>query len=75
MLASADVLVRFCGRGGTPLFSYSEIEWLNLQNEYRASEYVQDWVSFWFDDSKRLAVGKNFQHARVAFIQKTMTLV
>lgn len=35
MLASAGVLVGFCGGGGTPLFSGSEIEWLNPQNEYR----------------------------------------
>ena len=71
MLASAGVLVGFCGGGGTPLFSGSEIEWLNPQNEYRPTEYVQGWLSFWFDDSKRLAVAKTFQHARLAFIQKT----
>lgn len=71
MLASAGVLVGFCGGGGTPLFSGSEIEWLNPQNEYRPTEYVQCWLSFWFDDSKRLAVAKAFQHARLAFIQKT----
>ena len=71
MLASAGVLVGFCGGGGTPLFSGSEIEWLNPQNEYRPTEYVQGWLNFWFDDSKRLAVAKAFQHARLAFIQKT----
>ena len=71
MLASAGVLVGFCGGGGTPLFSGSEIEWLNPQNEYRPTEYVQGWVNFWFDDSKRLAVAKAFQHARLEFIQKT----
>jgi len=71
MLASAGVLVGFCGGGGTPLFSGSEIEWLNPQNEYRPTEYVQGWVNFWFDDSKRLAVAKTFQHARLEFIQKT----
>ena len=71
MLASAGVLVGFCGGGGTPLFSGSEIEWLNPQNEYRPTEYVQGWVNFWFDDSKRLAVAKAFQHARLEFFQKT----
>jgi CRISPR-associated protein Cas1 len=71
MLASAGVLVGFCGGGGTPLFSGSEIEWLNPQNEYRPTEYVQGWLNFWFDDSKRLAVAKTFQHARLEFIQKT----
>jgi CRISPR-associated protein Cas1 len=28
MLVSAGVLVGFCGGGGSPLFSGSEIEWL-----------------------------------------------
>lgn len=71
MLASAGVLVGFCGGGGTPLFSGSEIEWLNPQNEYRPTEYVQGWLNLWFDERKRLAVAKIFQHARLAFIEKT----
>ena len=71
MLASAGVLVGFCGGGGTPLFSGSEIEWLNPQNEYRPTQYVQGWLGSWFDDNKRLAVAKNFQHARLEFIKKT----
>ena len=34
-LASAGVLVGFCGGGGTPLFSGTEVEWLQPQSEYR----------------------------------------
>ena len=41
LLASAGVLVGFCGGGGTPLFAGSEIEWLNPQSEYRPTVYVQ----------------------------------
>lgn len=70
MLASAGVLVGFCGGGGTPLFSGSEIEWLNPQSEYRPTEYIQGWLSFWFDDNKRLSVAKAFQHARIGFIKR-----
>ncbi|MFB6348536.1 type I-F CRISPR-associated endonuclease Cas1f [Moraxella sp. ZJ142] len=70
LLASAGVLVGFCGGGATPLFAGSEIEWLTPQSEYRPTEYVQGWLSFWFDDAKRLAVAKRFQHERVNFIQK-----
>ena len=44
MLASAGVLVGFCGGGSTPLFSGSEIEWLSPQSEYRPTEYVQGWL-------------------------------
>lgn len=70
MLASAGVLVGFCGGGGTPLFSGSEVEWLTPQSEYRPTEYMQGWMSFWFDEQKRLQVAKQFQIARVEFIRK-----
>lgn len=70
MLCSAGVLVGFCGGGGTPLFAGNEIEWLTPQSEYRPTEYVQGWLSFWFDDAKRLIVAKNFQQARIDFIRK-----
>jgi len=70
MLASAGVLAGFCGGGGTPLFSGSEIEWLTPQSEYRPTDYVQGWLKFWFDANQRLAVAKNFQHARTDYLQK-----
>lgn len=50
MLSAAGVLVGFCGGGATPLFSGTQIEWLTPQNEYRPTEYVQNWLSFWFDE-------------------------
>lgn len=70
MLASAGVLVGFCGGGGTPLFSGSEIEWLTPQSEYRPTEYVQAWLGFWFDADKRLRVAKAFQQARIAYLRR-----
>jgi len=70
MLASAGVLVGFCGGGGTPLFTGTEIEWMTPQSEYRPTEYVQGWLSFWFDDEKRLKAAKQFQRARIEFIRK-----
>jgi CRISPR-associated protein Cas1 len=70
MLASAGVLVGFCGGGATPLLSASEIEWLTPQSEYRPTEYVQGWLGFWFDESKRLSVAKTFQQARVGYIKR-----
>ena len=70
MLAQAGVLVGFCGGGGTPLLMASEIEWLTPQSEYRPTEYVQGWMSFWFDEKKRLEVAKEFQIARLLFLQK-----
>ncbi|WP_386069552.1 type I-F CRISPR-associated endonuclease Cas1f [Tahibacter sp. UC22_41] len=68
-LAKAGVLVGFCGGGGTPLFSANEVEvdvsWLCPQSEYRPTEYLQAWVSFWFDEDKRLAAAKALQRARI----------
>lgn len=71
MLASAGVLVGFSGGGATPLFMGSEIEWLTPQSEYRPTEYMQSWMRFWFDETKRLQVAKQFQYARLEFIQRT----
>jgi len=70
MLASAGVLVGFCGGGGTPLLMATEIEWLSPQSEYRPTEYIQGWMNFWFDDGKRLQAAKQFQHARISYMQQ-----
>ena len=73
-LAKAGVLVGFCGGGGTPLFAANEVQvdvsWLCPQSEYRPTEYLQRWVSFWFDDNKRLEAAKLFQQVRLTQIQK-----
>ena len=70
MLASAGVLVGFSGGGGTPLLMATEIEWMTPQSEYRPTEYVQAWMSFLFDQDKRLQVAKCFQQQRIEYIQK-----
>ena len=70
MLAQAGVLVGFCGGGGTPLLMANEIEWLSPQSEYRPTEYVQGWMSFWFDDEKRLKAAKQFQTARIHYLNR-----
>jgi len=54
LLSGAGVLVGFCGGGATPLFAGTEVEWLNPQSEYRPTEYVQGWLSFWFDEKKNV---------------------
>lgn len=73
-LAKAGVLVGFCGGGGTPLYAANEVEvavsWLNSQSEYRPTEYLQHWVSFWFSDEKRLQAAMAFQRIRIAQIRK-----
>ena len=75
--ARAGVLVGFCGGGGTPLYAVNEVDvsvsWLTPQSEYRPTEYLQNWVSFWFDEEKRLAAAKAFQHIRLLQIEKYWT--
>ncbi len=68
MLASAGVMVGFCGGGGTPLLMATEIEWLSPQSEYRPTEYLQGWMQFWFNDDKRLQAAKQFQLARIDYL-------
>jgi CRISPR-associated protein Cas1 len=73
-LAKAGVLVGFCGGGGTPLFSANEMEfavsWVTPQSEYRPTEYLQKWVSFWLNDDLRLEAAKQFQLVRIEQIKK-----
>ena len=70
----AGVLVGFCGGGGTPLYAGNEVDvevsWLTPQSEYRPTEYLQNWVSFWFDEDKRLAAAKQFQQVRIEQIER-----
>lgn len=72
--AKAGVLVGFCGGGGTPLYAANEVEvdvsWLTSQSEYRPTEYLQHWVSFWFDEQYRLAAAVAFQRVRIAKIKQ-----
>lgn len=68
-LGKAGVLVGFCGGGGTPLFTANEvtqdISWFSPQSEYRPTNYLQDWVRFWFNDGLRLEAARAFQLARL----------
>ena len=72
--ARAGVLVGFCGGGGTPLFAANEVEvavsWLTPQSEDRPTEYLQNWVSFWFDEAKRLEAARVFQQVRIEQIKR-----
>lgn len=70
MLSQAGVLVGFSGGGGTPLFMGNNIEWFTPQSEYRPTEYLQGWVSFWFDEKKRLKAAEYFQKARIDYLKK-----
>ncbi|PHS56672.1 type I-F CRISPR-associated endonuclease Cas1f [uncultured Alteromonas sp.] len=70
MLSQAGVLVGFCGGGATPLHMATEVEWLSPQSEYRPTEYLQSWMSFWFDNEQRLIVAKDFQRKRIGYLKR-----
>ncbi|WP_058368955.1 type I-F CRISPR-associated endonuclease Cas1f [Psychrobacter sp. ENNN9_III] len=74
LLSQAGVLVGFCGGGGMPLFMGAErevyVEWMTPQSEYHPTEYIQGWMSWWWDEDKRLAAAKQLQIARVAYLQE-----
>jgi CRISPR-associated protein Cas1 len=67
-LSSAGIVVGFCGNQGTPLIGAPEIDWLTPSNEYRPTEYMQKWHSFWVKESKRLEIAKKTQIDRVDFL-------
>ena len=73
-LAKSGVMLGFCGGGGTPLFAGTdqvlEVAWIAPQSEYRPTEYLQQWVRFWFDDDLRLSAAKAFQQARLAHLRQ-----
>ena len=70
MLAQAGVLIGFCGGGGTPLYMGNDIEWLTPQSEYRPTEYLQGWLSFWFDEEQRLHSAKVLQYSRIDYLRR-----
>ena len=70
ILCGAGVMVGFCGGGGTPLFAGTDIEWLGPQSEYRPTAYMQGWMSFWYDEGKRLKAAKVFQRERCRFLER-----
>lgn len=75
-LSKAGVMIGFCGGGGTPLYAASDrldVLWFAAQGEYRPTEYVQKWVTYWFDDNKRLKAAKFLQTARLQLVLKTWT--
>lgn len=64
-LAESNVLIGFCGNGGTPLFNLAEMVFLSPQSEYRPTEYMQGWVQRWFHEPTRLAMAKDLLQARI----------
>lgn len=67
-LAEANVMVGFCGSGGSPLFGALDLTFLAPQSEYRPTEYMQRWMVAWIDETKRLAMARALLRERVRYV-------
>ncbi|MBI3148084.1 MAG: type I-F CRISPR-associated endonuclease Cas1 [Betaproteobacteria bacterium] len=66
-LAESNIMLGFCGSGGSPLFGAIDVTFLVPQDEYRPTEYMQAWARLWFDETARLALAKEFLRQRIAW--------
>lgn len=64
-LAESNIMLGFCGSGGSPLFGAADLSFLLPQDEYRPTEYMQAWARAWVDESARLSLAKAFLHQRI----------
>ncbi|EFI34395.1 CRISPR-associated protein Cas1 [Desulfonatronospira thiodismutans ASO3-1] len=69
-LAESNVLIGFAGSGGSPLFGAMDFTFLLPQDEYRPTEYAQNWMKMWLDEEKRLSLAKKFLEKRVEWGEK-----
>ena len=69
-LAESNVLVGFCGSGGTTLFSTIDMVFLNPHSEYGPTTYMQQWCRKWFDEPRRIAMASSLIHRRVEICLK-----
>lgn len=69
-MAESNVIVGFCGSGGSPLFSTVDQVFLTPQSEYRPTEYMQDWVKVWFDEPKRMNMAKALLQKRLEWVME-----
>lgn len=68
-LAESNVMLGFCGSGGSPLFSTVDHVFMSTQSEYRPTEYMQGWMRMWLDEPARLASAKALLRQRCALIE------
>lgn len=69
MLAESNVIVGFTGSGGSPMHGIMDPVFITPQNEYRPTEYMQNWIKFWLDEDARLSAAKDFLRHRIALGQ------
>ncbi|RRD69260.1 MULTISPECIES: type I-F CRISPR-associated endonuclease Cas1f [unclassified Desulfovibrio] len=68
-MAEANVMVGFCGSGGSPLFGALDMAFMPPQSEYRPTEYMQSWMVKWLDDNERIDIGKKLLKERANYAE------
>lgn len=64
-LAESNVLVGFCGSGGSPLFGATDITFMLPQDEYRAPQHAQRWFDVWSKEDSRVEIARALLNLRV----------
>lgn len=66
-LSESNVIVGFCGSGGSPLFAEMDVTFLLPQDEYRPPAHAQRWFALWMAEPSRVAMGRAFLQHRAAW--------
>lgn len=69
-LAESNVMLGFCGSGGSPLFGALDLTFMAPQSEYRPTEYMQIWMRAWLDEPTRLTMAKVLLLKRIELTTK-----
>ena len=69
-LSESNVIIGFCGSGGSPLFAELDATFLLPQDEYRPPAHAQRWFTLWMNEANRVAMGRAFLRYRAAWDQK-----
>lgn len=70
-LAAANVVVGFTGGSGTPLNAGVEpIVFATGVSEYRPTQYMQSWASWWFDEQRRLQKARQLLAYRAELLEQ-----
>ncbi len=66
-LAESNVVIGFCGSGGSPMFGALDLAFITPQDEYRPTEYAQAWMRMWLDEGRRLDMAAFFLRERITW--------
>lgn len=78
-LAESNVVIGFCGSGGSPLFGALDLAFMTPEDCYRPTQYAQAWLEKWMDEGKRVQLAKVFIEKRIrwtieAWVKQGLTI-